>query len=61
MDFLQLKSLCTQFQDVDFCDIFQGIIHAKMFCKLVKVKKKKKFNTRNELENMTALHTRSFA
>ena len=40
MDFLQVKSLCTQFQDVDFCDIFQGIIHAKMFCKLVKVKNK---------------------
>lgn len=52
MDFLQVNSICTQFQDVAFFEV-----ELLMFRELAKFKREQRFNTRILLENMTALHT----
>ena len=55
MDFLQVNSICTQFQDVAFCEV-----ELLMFRELAKFKRKQRFNTRILLENITALRVREF-
>ena len=52
MDFLQVKSVCTQFQDVAFREV-----ELLMFRELAKFKRKQRFNTRILVENITVLRT----